>query len=136
MSFQKLKLFAQLGLLPKRISNARISKCACYLFGAMTRKGYRTQAQPEKLKKATRPGQVVSVDQVESSAPGLVAQLKGRLTKQQYKYATVFVDHYSRYGYVYIQRTLSAEETLKAKQAFEAQSQHLGVTIENYHADN
>ena len=38
---------------------------------------------------------------------------------QRYNYATVFVDHYSRLSYVYVQKTDYATETLTAKQAFE-----------------
>ena len=45
---------------------------------------------------ATEPGPIVSVDQLESPTPGVIAQLKGTLTKQHYKYATVFMDQFSR----------------------------------------
>jgi hypothetical protein len=44
--------------------------------------------------RATRPEQVVSVDQMESTQPGFFGQLKGKLTMQHYKAATVFVDHF------------------------------------------
>jgi len=62
--------------------------------------------------------------------------MTGRLRIQRHKYATVFVDQYSRYSYVYLQKTASAEETIKAKIAFEMMSQQNGVKIEAYHADN
>jgi hypothetical protein len=52
------------------------------------------------------------------------------------KYATIYVDQYSRFGFVYLQKTASAEETVKGKKAFEAMSRRHGVTIENYHANN
>lgn len=58
------------------------------------------------------------------------------MTTQRYKYATVFIDHYSQYAYVHLQRTLTSEETLKAKNAFKAHCRRYNVTIENYHADN
>ena len=41
------------------------------------------------------------------------------LTRQRYKYTTVFVDQASRMGFVYLQKTCSAEETIEAKRAFE-----------------
>jgi hypothetical protein len=38
-----------------------------------------------------RPGQVVSVDQLVSPTPGLIAQTTGFLTTKRYKYATVLL---------------------------------------------
>ena len=71
-----------------------------------------------------------------SPVPGLIAQMVGFLTKQRYKYATVFVDQGSRMGFVYLQKTCSAEETIKAKRAFEKYAANQGVTVQAYHADN
>ena len=68
----------------------------------------------------TRPGEVVSVDQLQSSVPGLIAQMTGKLTKGRYTCATIYVDQYSRLGYVQIQRTISAEDTMEGKRAFES----------------
>ena len=102
----------------------------------MTRSGWRGRVKPPGLRKACRPGQVVSVDTVESSTPGLVAQLKGRLTTQRYKYATVFVYHHSRYGFVWLHRTNSSEELIQGKHASEAHADTVGVRIQHYHADN
>ena len=82
------------------------------------------------------PGAVVSVDQLESSTPGFIGQLKGWLTRQRYSCATVFVDHYSDLTFVYLQRTTSADETLDAKEAFERYAYQHGVKILHYHADN
>ena len=89
-----------------------------------------------KLKQASQSGQVVSVDQMECTAPGFIAQLKGRLTTLRYKYATVFVDHHSQLGFVYLQRTANGAETLKAKRAFEAYCADHNVRVQHYHADN
>ena len=137
LSFRKLKLLAELGIIPKRLVKARTPRCACCIFGTMTRKRTRHKKSLIKhLKPAEYPGQVVSVDQMESSTPGLIAQLKGRLTTQRYKYATVFVDHFSRLGYVHLQRTTNGEETLEAKHAFEAFCADHRVKVSHYHADN
>jgi hypothetical protein len=78
----------------------------------------------------------VSVDQLESTTLGFIAQLKGKLTTQRYQYGTVFVDHYSRMTYVYLQRRLTSDETVQAKRAFERNCQILGVKVRHYHADN
>lgn len=58
------------------------------------------------------------------------------LTTKRYKCATVYVNQYSRLGYVYLQKTASAEETVEGKKAFEAFARQHGVQILNYHADN
>eukprot|EP00978_Attheya_sp_CCMP212_P046053 scaffold371918_cov32-Attheya_sp.AAC.1 len=73
---------------------------------------------------------------MESPTAGFVAQMKGKLTKGRYKYATICIDHYSRQGFVYLQRSLSSSETLESKRAFERHSRQHGVQIMHYHADN
>jgi len=84
----------------------------------------------------TKPGACISVDQLEPSTPGLIAQLKGIPTKARYHAATVFMDHYSGFGCVCLQHTLSSEETVQAKHAFETFVTSHGVTIKHYHTDN
>ena len=79
---------------------------------------------------------MISVDQMVSPVPGLIAQMVGFLTHQRYKYATVFVDQASRMGFVYLQKTCSAEETIEAKRAFEQYAENRGVKVQAYHADN
>ena len=71
-----------------------------------------------------------------SPVPGLITQMVGFLMKQYYKYATVFVDQASRMGFVYLQKTCSAEETIEAKRAFEQYADNRGVRVKAYHADN
>ena len=103
----------------------------------MHRKPWRMKGKPSNPSRvATDPGQIVSVDQLKSPTPGFIAQLKGTLTKQRYKYATVFVDQYSRLSYVHLQRTITSEETVQAKIAFERYAQERGVQIRHYHANN
>jgi hypothetical protein len=137
-SFAKLKLMSALGILPRRISSVQSPKCAGCIYRAMTKMPWRTNASPNQAKTVvvTWPGDCVSVDQLESSTPGFVAQLKGILTKRRYTCATIFVDHYSRLGYNHMQQQLTSDETVEAKHAFEAFSRSQGVTIKHYHADN
>ena len=58
-----------------------------------------------------------------SPTPGLVAQMSGGVTHKRYRYAAVYVDHHSGYGYVHLQKTQTAEETLEGKAAFERHCQ-------------
>lgn len=138
LSFNKIRLLSSLGILPRRLTTVRPPKCPGCIYGAMTKRPWRTKAQSNKgtIYVATKPGNCVSVDQLESNTPGFIAQLKGSLTKQRYRAATIFVDHYSRLSYVYLQRGLTSDETLKAKRAFEAYARSHNVQIKHYHCDN
>ena len=51
----------------------------------MTKRPWRVKRDNKAATKtATWPGQIVLVDQLESSSPGLIAQFKGKLTQQCY----------------------------------------------------
>jgi hypothetical protein len=108
------------------------------MFGKQTRRPWRTKGSTKdtKVGKATCPGEFLSVDQLESSSPGLVGQLKGKLTTKRYEVATVFVNHFSDLSYVHLQLSTSADDTLQAKFEFEKYARTHGVTIRQYHADN
>ena len=94
------------------------------------------QGKQRQRKKALKPGEVISVDQMGSPVPGLITQRVGFLMKQHYKYRTVFVDEASRMGFVFLQNTCSAEETIEAKRAFEQYAESQRVRVHAYHADN
>ena len=86
--------------------------------------------------KNLQPGEVVSMDQMVSPTAGLVAQMTGILTNKRYQYATVYVDQATRLGYVYLQKSATAEETIKGKIAFELFCLKQGIKVRAYHADN
>ena len=137
--FSRLQAMAKDGHLPSRLATCRVPECAACRFGRATKVPWRTKGVSNKtsLHTATSPGQCVSIDQVESTTPGLIAQLKGKPTRQRYRYATIFVDHYSRFTFVYLQKTITSVETVDAKKAFEAYARSLGVyPVSHYHADN
>ena len=136
MSFKRLKLLAAAGIIPKKLQNVPSPCCAACMFGKMARRPWRSKGQRSKIFQATAPGQCVSVDQMQSTTPGFIAQLKGRITKRRYQYATVFVDHFSGYSFVYLTESITSEATVKAKRAFEAHAHTLGVRIQHYHCDN
>jgi hypothetical protein len=121
-SFTTLQTLAGAGILPTRLATCRIPQCTAYHYGMASKVPWPVKGDPKdgKLFEATMAGQIVSVDQLQSTVPELVDQMKGWLTVQRHNYATVFVDHYSRLSYVYVQKTDYATETLMAKQAIEA----------------
>ena len=137
LPFDRIKQLADKGQLPKRLLTCHTPFCAACQYGKMTKRPWRVKGDDKRTAKtATYPGQVVSVDQLESTSPGFIAQVKGALTQQRYRYATVFVDQFSRYTYVYLQKRITSQETVMAKHAFERAAAQRGVTIKHYHADN
>ena len=138
ISFHKLQTMAKQAVFPRRLATCPIPACSACLYAKATKRKWRdkTKKSGSEVVKPTKPGQVVSVDQLVSPTPGLIAQMTGFLTKKRYKYATVYVDQYSKLSYVYLQKTASAEETLEGKQAFERFAEGHGITVRNYHADN
>jgi hypothetical protein len=86
---------------------------------------------------ATKPGECISIDHMQSTEPGFYGQVKGVLTKTRYKNVTVFVDHYSRLRFVYLMMSnLTLSETLDAKRTFECFAAKHGVQIKHYHCNN
>jgi hypothetical protein len=78
LSMAKMQVMARQGILPKRWAECDIPICTSCLYGKATRRPWRTKpkkdSQESKLWTATEPGQCISVDQLESRTPGLIAQ--------------------------------------------------------------
>lgn len=127
------------GVAPKHFLTTTPPLYKACLYGKMTRRPWHVKGQTtnaSNIRQADQAGDIVLVDQLESPLPGLIAQLKGRLTNQRYTTATVFVDHKSSFGFIYLQWSTSAKETIEAKVAFECFAATHGVQIKQYHADN
>jgi hypothetical protein len=137
LSYDRMRGLMKRGLLPKRLLDVKEPCSAACQYGRLHRRPWRDKGDeaPNTLI-ATAPGQIVSVDQMESTTVGFIAQLKGKLTTKRYQYATVFVDQFSRLSYVFLQKSLNSAETVIAKQCFELYANDRGVKIKRYHADN
>ena len=105
LSMAKIQSMARQGILPKRLANCKIPVCTACMYGKATRRPWRIKGHRGTLDVMTSPGQCVSVDQMISKTPGYIAHLRGTPTRDRYKVATIFVDHYSGIGYVHLQRT-------------------------------
>jgi GAG-pre-integrase domain len=138
MPMSRLQKLAAEGVMPSRLAKCKIPICAGCMYGKMARKPWKTKNSNPVITDDSnlRPGDCVSVDQLVSSVPGFIAQLKGIPTRNRYKVATVFVDHASDYTYVHLQVDTSSVQTLLAKTEFERYAKSVGVTIHRYHADN
>ena len=139
IGFAKLQTMAKCGVIPKRLANCDKPVCSACLYGKMTRRKWRDKPKLEKAKETvpiTHAGQCVSVDMMKSPTPGLIAQISGWITRKRYRYATVFVDNYSKLGYTHLQKTQTAKETLEGKALFEWKCATFGIRVHHYHSDN
>ena len=94
---------------PTQINSLSHSLLHCLPIWEINQMTMAYQGKQPKLAAATQPSQVITVDKMESSTLGFIAQLKGNLTTKRYQYTTTFVDHYSKFGFIYLQKTLSIE---------------------------
>ena len=137
--FARLKIMAKQGIIPKHLAHAPTPACVACLYGRATKRQWRHRTptnQRTTLKQATQPGERISVDMLQSPQPGFIAQMTGILTTQRYNYATVYVDNYSGFCYLHLQKSSTVAETLQGKKAFEMVANQHGVIIQSYHADN
>jgi hypothetical protein len=95
MSAAKMQSMAKRGLLPKKLAKCQIPTCTSCLYGKTTRRPWRTKPkvgqQGGKLRTGSEPAKCISINQLESNTPGLIAQIKGWLTKNRYKVATILL---------------------------------------------
>lgn len=138
ISFKRIQDMARWGILPRRLAKCPIPICTACMYGKATKRPWRQKSSRnrDESSKPKQPGECVSVDQMHSPTPGLVAQVSGTLTTKRYKVATIFVDQYSGYSYVHLQESTGAEETVRGKEAFERHMASMGVKVQHYHADN
>jgi len=146
IGFGKLREMSKQGIIPSYLPHVPTPACLACMFGKASRSPSRHKPRREwSRKEVTCLGEVVSVAQMVSPNPGLVAQMSGpelvaqmsgRPTKDRYKYATVYVDNYSGYSYIHLQKTHSVTETVESKHTFETFCKQHGVKVRGYHADN
>ena len=117
-SLVRIKSLAVNGEIPSRLARVRPPRCAGCLYGAMPKVPWRTKGQRKSTHPvfaATKPGECVSVDHMQSTEPGFYGQAKGILPKKRYRNATIFVDHYSRLKFVYLMTSnLTGKDTVDA----------------------
>jgi hypothetical protein len=85
MSFKRIQSLAKIGKLPKILAKCKIPLCAGCFYGKLTRQPWRHKGEHKHIAdNVEHPGDCVSVDQMYSSIPGLVGQLKGIPTRNRY----------------------------------------------------
>jgi hypothetical protein len=89
ISVNRLRRMAKCKALPRQLSGCEIPVCSPCMYAKATHRPWRsktTKEQEEEVKPPTKPGEIVSVDQLRSPAPGLVTQMTGNLTTKIYNY--------------------------------------------------
>ena len=124
------------GDLPRKLVTVIPPFCAACKYGKQTKCPWCTKGPQKHLRTTTQPGQVVSVNQLEPTTPGFIAQLNGLLMTQRYNCATIFVDQFSKLSFVFLQKWLTSAETVLAKQSFECFARDHGVKILHNHTNN
>eukprot|EP00957_Ditylum_brightwellii_P139090 10601537-Ditylum_brightwellii.AAC.1 len=64
-----------------------------------------------------------------SGQPCLVPQLSGHLTRRRIQGTTIYIDHHSDFIYVHLMESMSGEETLQSKCAYERVAAAPGVHV-------
>ena len=139
LPFSDLTSLATNGTIPKRLKDVEHPKCVACIFGKSHRRPWRAKGKSKhhiRSEDDLHPGDDTSIDALTSKSPGLIPQMSGFLTSKRYWASTVFVDHATNYGYVYLQEDQTLESTLAAKAAYERHAASFGVNIRKYHADN
>ena len=79
LSFTKLQWMARKGIIPKRLAKCQTPFCSACAYAKATKRPWRSRTSQHEQRNVpiTKPGQVVSVDQLMSPAPGLIAQMSG-----------------------------------------------------------
>jgi hypothetical protein len=137
-SFRRLKEMAKQGTIPKRLANCPAPACSACSHAKAIRQQWRHRTPNNKVEsqRPTKPGERVSVDQMASPTPGLIAQLTGKITMKRCLHATMHADQASRLGFVWLQKTATADETIEGKIAFKKHALDRGAKVLNHHADN
>ena len=76
--FSKLQEMARQGILPRRLAQCKITSCSACLYGKATKRAWRSKQEKQRQSNNTlKPGEVISVHQMVSPVPGLIAQMVG-----------------------------------------------------------
>ena len=114
---RKIKPVSPLVVLPWYLLAVWPPKCAGCLYVAIIRRPWQTKCPNNlvSLNQVTDLGNCVSLDQLESSDPGFIEQIKVRPTKKSYCLATIFIYHYIDHSYLFLQNIPTSVETVQAK---------------------
>ena len=113
-----------------------IPLCSSCIFGKQHRTPFLRTKSREITKSHMKPGDLVSVDQFESTLagrflPSFTSNLRGPI-----RYCTLFRDNVSHIMFAHMQTSTNVLQTLDGKQKFERFMRSLGIHVKSYRADN
>ena len=75
---------AKPGIFPSRIAKCSVPICSACQYAKATHRQWRTKSckhNQDLIESTTKPGQCISVDQLVSPTPGIIAQMTGFINK-------------------------------------------------------
>jgi hypothetical protein len=101
--------------------------CYCASAARTPWRGKPTKDDKKKLDRRSnmKPGDVVSVNQLESSVPGLLGQMAGTPTTQSKKGSSDYVDQASDLSYTYHHTSLTQKILLRVKKPLKPMPKHM-----------
>jgi len=121
LPFCIILILANRNFLPKRLLECqdKLPLCAACRFGIAHHRLWRHKGKKSgsiHQKHRLEPGDVVSVDQIVSSQPGLIPQISRFLTSKRIWGCTTVVDHVSGFVYVHLMHDFTLEKPFWQKQ--------------------
>ena len=123
-------------IIPRRLVRYYIPTCSACVFSKATHRQRRSNQQKHwnEYHTDTKPGYLISIDQIVSPTPYFIGHITGILNRNRYKYATLFLYHYYGLGYMYLQKTATDDETIQSKKYLESYCKKHGVAaVRSYH---
>ena len=118
-------------------------RCAACQFGKQCQVSVPTTTQSKVTdqvgaisKDVVRPGQQICIDHFVCRNKGRLFTSRGKTDSQMYSGGCIFVDSYSGFVHVELQKHLNAIETIEAKERFESMALDYGVIPQTYLSDN
>ena len=128
--------WSRLGLIPTDLAKGKDVPLCRTCMEAKARKRPVGDSHVRHQSEDIKPGEVASVDQLESRAGGRLLTSAGMPTKRRYVCVTIFVDHATRFIFPWFQESTGAKATLEAKQQYEAFGKRYGRVLCHIHSDN
>jgi hypothetical protein len=127
---------ARHGFLPSHLATYQIPRCSACQLGKQRKLKRNRKDNHIANKDITKPGDLVSTDQVDSSTPGRPLTYSGHNSEHKIKAVTIFVDTVSKKVFCEFQTSTNADETIQGKLAMEREANKFNVKIKTIRADN
>jgi len=113
-----------------------IPLCPSCIFGKQHRTYFIRAKSREITKSHMKPGELVSVDQFESTLAGRFLPSFTSNLRSPIRYCTLFCDNVSQIMFAHMQTSTNVLQTLDGKEKFQCFMRSLGIHVKFYRADN